>query len=259
MLQDELRRFGMTLDGVQIDPSHATGEVQVNESAPGVHTFAILPDVAWDHVSATAARDALEACPGTPGLLYYGSLAQRGAESRAAVRTLAEALPGLGWCDLNWRAGHVDPALALQILRGARAVKVNEAELHRVLGWLGLTDASLQRRPQPGWHSAAVATLCSEGTVAQVVVTYGADGYAVFDRSGHCLVAGAACPVAQMVDTVGSGDAFTAVVIAGELCGWTLADTLERANAFAAALCGVRGAAPEQLAFYDSWKSAWAL
>ena len=147
----------------------------------------------------------------------------------------------------------------MQILRSARAVKVNEAELHMVLGWIGLADASLQQRPLPGQHSAAVAELCAEGSVARVVVTYGADGYAVFDRAGRCLVAGAAKPVARMVDTVGSGDAFTAVVIAGELCGWSLTDTLERANAFAAALCGLRGAAPEHLAFYDQWKSAWAL
>ena len=259
MLQAELQQFGMDLRGVQIDPVHATGEVQVNETAPGVHTFTILPDKAWDHVAAATALEALAGCASPPGLLYYGTLAQRHAESRAAVAALTQALPGLGWCDLNWRAGHVAPDQALAILRSARAVKVNEAELQMVLGWLGLEDPALDHRPEAGQHSAAVASLCADGAVTRVVVTYGADGYAAFDRSGTCVAAGAARPITRMVDTVGSGDAFTAVVIAGELCGWPLATTLDRANAFAAALCAVRGAAPERLDFYDPWKSAWSL
>ena len=67
--------------------------------------------------------------------------------------------PGLGWCDLNWRAGHVEPDTALAILGSARAVKVNETELHMVLGWLGLRDEALDRRPQTGQHSEAIARL----------------------------------------------------------------------------------------------------
>jgi len=259
MLQAELARFGMDLAGVQIDAVRPTGEVRVDESAPGVHTFTILPDKAWDHMSGSDAVAALASCAAPPGLLYYGTLAQRHADSRMAIQALQAALPGRGWCDLNWRAGHVDPATALAIMHSARAVKVNETELHMVLGWLGLRDPSLDRRPAAGLRSDAVARLCAGGAVEQVVVTYGADGYAAFGRDGVCLAAGPAEPVTRMVDTVGSGDAFTAVVIAGELCGWPLTTTLERANRFAAALCAVRGAAPEQLSFYESWKSDWGL
>ncbi len=259
MLQAELKRFGMDLRGVQIDPQRPTGEVRVDESAPGVHTFTILPDKAWDHVSGSAAVAALSVCAAEPGLLYYGTLAQRHTESRTAIEALQAALPGRGWCDLNWRAGHVEPAAALAILNSARALKVNETELHMVLGWLSLRDPALDRRPQAGLRSEALARLCAGGSVEKVVVTYGADGYAAFGRAGECLAAGPAERVEQMVDTVGSGDAFTAVVIAGELCGWSLATTLERANRFAAALCAVRGAAPEHLSFYESWKSDWGL
>lgn len=259
MLQAELGRFGMDLTGVQIDRAHATGEVTVDESAPGVHTFTILPDKAWDHVSGDQAVAALRAGATPPGLLYYGTLAQRHADSRAAIAALQAALPGHGWCDLNWRAGQVEPDTALAILASARAVKVNETELHMVLGWLGLRDEALDSRPSAGLRSAAVARLCTRGTVEKVVVTYGADGYAAFGRDGRCLASGPAAQVTRMVDTVGSGDAFTAVVIAGELCAWPLATALERANRFAAALCAVRGAAPEQLSFYDAWKDEWQL
>jgi fructokinase len=259
MLLDELQRFGMDLDGVQIDAARATGEVRVDESAPGVHTFTILPDMAWDHISADQALAALSARADAPTLLYYGSLAQRDPISRAAIAALQSVRPGVGWCDLNWRAGHVSDDFALTVLRSACSVKLNDAELHMVLAWMGLEDVSLQSRPATDRRSAAVAKLCSSGAIEQLVVTYGADGFAAFERNGRCTVAGAAAPVSRMVDTVGSGDAFTAIVIAGAICGWPAATALSRANQFAAALCGVRGAAPEDLAFYESWKSDWGL
>ena len=259
MLRAELARFGMDLTGVQTDRQHATGEVQVDESAPGVHRFTILPDMAWDYIAADEAEQALLAWPDPPALLYYGSLAQRSAISRAAVTRLRSHHPGIGWCDLNWREGHVTPDDALAIVHSARALKVNEGELHMVLGWLGLRDAALAARPAAGRRSAAVAALCAGGSVERVLVTYGADGYAAFNRDGVCEVAAPAAPLVRMVDTVGSGDAFTAIVIAGELCAWPLATTLERANAFAAALCGMRGAAPEDLGFYAPLRRAWGL
>jgi fructokinase len=259
MLSAELGRFGMDLSGVQIDPHRASGEVRVDESAPGVHSFTILADRAWDHIAAEEALRALDGWSGRAGLLYYGTLAQRHAASRGAIEALRARYPQVGWCDLNWRAGQLDPAKALAILRTARTLKVNESELHMVLDWIGARDAALDTLPAVGLHSDAVARLCAAGATERVVVTYGAAGYAAFDRGGRCAAAGAAEPVSQMVDTVGSGDAFTAVVIAGELCGWSLESTLVRANAFAAALCAVRGAAPEDLAFYESWRLAWGL
>ena len=47
--------------------------------------------------------------------------------------------------------------------------------------------------------------------------------------------------------------------LAGCALSWHWETTLSRANAFAAAICGVRGAAPADLGFYEHWKSAWGL
>ena len=57
-------------------------------------------------------------------------------------------------------------------------------------------------------------------------------------------------PAKYVVDTVGAGDAFTAVVVAGIIQRWTLDDTLEKAQQLASAIVGIRGALPYDRQFY---------
>ena len=64
---------------------------------------------------------------------------------------------------------------------------------------------------------------------------------------------------AEIVDTVGAGDAFTAVYITGTLLGWPTQRTLMRANRFAAAICGIRGAIPHDDDFYTPFLREWQL
>ncbi|MFQ3614913.1 MAG: PfkB family carbohydrate kinase [Cyanobacteriota bacterium] len=66
-------------------------------------------------------------------------------------------------------------------------------------------------------------------------------------------------PVPQMVDTVGAGDAFSAVVILGLLQGWSEGALLERAVMFAAAVCGIPGGTPQEPEFYMPFRKAWGL
>ena len=62
-----------------------------------------------------------------------------------------------------------------------------------------------------------------------------------------------------LVDTVGAGDAYASVFLLGQARAWPLALTLARANEFAAAICGVSGAVPADLAFYQPFISRWLL
>jgi len=61
------------------------------------------------------------------------------------------------------------------------------------------------------------------------------------------------------VDTVGAGDAFSAVVVAGYAQQWPLARSLDAAAQLAAAVCGVRGAVPEDAAFIEHWRARLGL
>ena len=65
--------------------------------------------------------------------------------------------------------------------------------------------------------------------------------------------------VTRVVDTVGAGDALTSVVIAGVLHGWPYRQTLQRAQAFASAIVGRRGATVDEPDFYRQFTDAWEL
>ncbi|PTT83942.1 hypothetical protein DBR42_15560 [Pelomonas sp. HMWF004] len=63
----------------------------------------------------------------------------------------------------------------------------------------------------------------------------------------------------QLVDTVGAGDGFTAMLLAGLALGRELTATLALANRYAAMICGVRGPLPDlarQPAALAPWRDA---
>ncbi len=90
-----------------------------------------------------------------------------------------------------------------------------------------------------------------------MLITLGARGAAYFDGEGRVHGAYDGVTPAAFIDTVGAGDAFTAVFLFGRSQGWPLALTLARAHAFAAAICGIPGAVPLNLEFYEPWLAGW--
>jgi fructokinase len=61
-----------------------------------------------------------------------------------------------------------------------------------------------------------------------------------------------------VVDTVGAGDAFSAVLILGILEEWPLGFALDRAREFAEAVVGLRGATTTEPAFYSRLRTTWS-
>ncbi|HSB63012.1 MAG TPA: PfkB family carbohydrate kinase, partial [Thermoanaerobaculia bacterium] len=97
---------------------------------------------------------------------------------------------------------------------------------------------------------------------SRVVVTRGASGAVLFTRRGRAVTARVApgYPLpGPAADSVGAGDAFSAVFLAGLLHGWPAATTLGRANRLGAAICTVPGARPESDSFYEPFRRRWGL
>lgn len=65
--------------------------------------------------------------------------------------------------------------------------------------------------------------------------------------------------VARVIDTVGAGDSFSAVALAGFVRGWDTAELLGRACEFASHICEVRAAVPSNLADYSDWTRGWRI
>jgi fructokinase len=242
-LLQAMQDWGMEVSGVQIDAIHPTGTVQVSLHN-GQPSFEILTHQAYDFIAADPALDVIDQHPCF--LLYHGTLATRSPFARQTLQTL-QARSGLPiYLDLNLRDPWWDRAWVDQVLAAARWVKVNDAELAVVMGQSSSGQQDLCQQAQSLRHRFDHQLL---------VVTQGSEGALLVlpDR----VIQGAAVPLQTIVDTVGAGDAFSAVIILGLQNHWPMSVALERALQFAAAICQMPGGTCADPQFYAYYRDQW--
>lgn len=252
LMRSEFARFGMSEAALQIDEREATGRVVVERNAAG-HRFIILPDQAYDYVQAASALAAL--AQAQPQVIYFGTMAQRHEQSRGALRAMLEASDAQRYLDLNVREGQVTERIAHESLKLADIVKVNEDELKDLFRWYTHTQPATNA-DSPEMREACLTLMRTFG-LQGLIVTLGERGALYFSADGSAAANYDCHPPERIVDTVGAGDAFSAVFLLGQRQGWPLALTLARANAFAGAICGISGAVPADAAFYLPWLASW--
>lgn len=253
LVRAEFERFAMSARGLQLDPIEETGRVLVERSGEG-HRFIILSGQAYDFIDVDAALAAL--CDIRPQALYFGTLAQRGERSREALFALLGAATATRFLDLNLRAGQCDSDCLDRSLSAADIVKVNEEELQTLFQqFLNIGDPA-GAMPLEAVHSACAA-LVKKFRLEALLVTLGHRGSVYFGADG-AMIANRDTPAPPyVIDTVGAGDAFSAIFLLGRALGWPLAQTLTRANEFAGAVCAIPGAIPRDMDFYDRWAARW--
>ncbi len=240
-----MRRRGLDVRGVQRDGRRPTARVVVRPGADGPR-FLIPDDQAFDAIDAATARAAVGS--GAPRVVYFGTLAQRREVSRETLAGLLDKVSGRRFLDLNLRAPWFDREVVDASLRKAAVAKMNEGEAAEVARLLGLPEHGVPFRQ-------AIAARYGLGGI---VVTRGADGAVYRDADGTEALVGPAARTRRIVDTVGAGDAFSAVQILGILRGWSAEETLRGADDFARAVCRLRGAVPRRLSFYEPFRKRWS-
>jgi fructokinase len=259
-LRNTAARTGLAFDAVQIDPERPTGRVIVHQHAVG-HAFEIAADQAYDHIDAETVLHDQQVCEvlaTTTGWLYHGTLALRSPDTRKAIMALRAAARCRVFIDMNWRDAGPAPHEALQALSGADVLKLNAEELSRVLGWLGLDDTRALMVPVQDEHRQAMAALMRMLRIGTVLVTHGAEGAVLWRDAGRCAQVREIAPIRDMVDTVGTGDAFAAAMLAALVRSLPFSRALSLAVEFAAAVCSIRGATPAQAGFHAPWRAALA-
>lgn len=238
-----MRQWGMDARGVQTDALHPTGEVKVSLE-DGQPSYDIRADQAYDHISVEQLQPALE--NQAFSLLYHGSLLTRTPHSRAVIEQLLEATAAKLFVDINLRPPWWDTENVQRALQKASWVKLNEDELLTIMqvdsdSTMGLFEHAKQMQ--------------EEFALDLLIVTQGELG--AFFISPDDMISGS--PVAaNVVDTVGAGDSFSAVTILGLIQNWPLAVILERALEFAAKICEQRGATKIDQALYGRYLEKWA-
>ncbi len=253
LVRAEFRRFGLAEDGLQVDPLEDTGRVLV-ERRGASHQFSILPDQAYDFIDSAPALNALAGVH--PVTLYFGTLGARNAVARASLRNLLGAAPCSRFLDLNLRSQADIRDWVAESLRAADTVKVNEAELQTLFAWFAATRLSSQAVDSAPVHAACRA-LMAQFSLTTLLITLGARGALCMGADGSELFCPA--PPVALVDSVGAGDAFAAVLLLGQELDWPLVQTLARANELASAICAVHGAVPRELGFYVPFRQRWQL
>ena len=233
--------WGLDTVDVQVDPAAATGRVVISQGDPTQPAYEIHPDQAWDHISPEISP------PIDPSsLVYHGTLAMRGPRTRAAISCCVRQ-GGPVFVDCNLRPPWWTDTTLSTAVGGARWLKLNEHELKVVLSVLGLPAADTT--PEDG-----AAMLCDTATVCEVIVTLGNDGAVSVTDSGAVHVPS---PPVEVVDSVGAGDAFSAVLILGLVRGWARPLRLQRAAEFAAVVCRERGALVDDPNVYNELLTSW--
>lgn len=226
-----MESWGMDVSAVQRDKAHPTGQVQV-DLQEGEPTFHILADQAYDHIDGDlAARSVAEEAY---SLLYHGSLISRGGISRSALDRIKNESGLPVFIDVNLRAPWWKRDDVVASVRHARWVKLNQGELDV------LADGS---------DGGAAEVFRVDYGLDAVIVTRGNRGAVVVDSDGTFETAPPS--EVQVIDTVGAGDALSAVFILGLTRGWTTDQTLKRAVRFAAAVCAVSGATTTDSSLYS--------
>lgn len=237
-----LEKSGFDTRFVQMDKNHETGRVIVTPDDSGGHEFEIRADAAYDHI------DLPDNPAGIAGdrpvdLIYFGTLAQRTEGAFKAVQKFLENRePGTKcFYDINLRTGNYNNAIIQKSLENTNILKLNKDELAYI------QDLHQRNEPDP----ASADWLIQNFGIDIVSLTKGAAGSDIFTANEHKH---ADVPASEIADTVGAGDAYAAILAVGYLKGLPLKKILSIATAFSSKICTIKGAVPEDPAFYEPFR-----
>lgn len=211
---------------------YPTGTVDVTLDEQGIPQYDIREGVAWDNIPFTPEMEELAK---HTAVVCFGTLAQRSECSRKTIEAFVAAMPeeSVKVCDINLRGNYYSAEVLESSLKMSDMIKVNRDEFFEMCKLVGI--------PCEDQHTGA-RTLIDTYKLDMLVITCGTEGSFVYchDENASCLPT----PKVEVVDTVGAGDAFTAVFVSGMLGGLEVRWAHMLAVEAAAYVCTQAGATP---------------
>jgi fructokinase len=226
---ERLIELGLETGYVQWDEHHPTGTVPVKIGPDGQPDFTIVPDVAYDYIEET---EPLQSLVSRAEGVCFGTLVQRSAVSRWTLDRLLEgAGRAVKLLDINLRKDCYTRETIEASLGRADLLKLNDSEARYLAELFGLPSGSLPE---------IAKALLGEGSISHCLITLGGKGaLAVSSQGERVYVPGYEV---EVVDTCGSGDAFTAGFFHAYLAGLPLAECCRRGNVLGAMVAAQAGA-----------------
>jgi fructokinase len=193
-----LEDSGLKTDLIQVDEKLPTSEVLVHLDEKNNATYEICEPVAWDNLQLT---DSLAKRAEESGLLIYGSLASRKAQTKETLTKLLEN-DAVRLIDVNLRKPYDIKEIVEPLLEKSDIIKLNDDELSVFASWNDKTR--LDEKELVKW-------LASHYGAELICVTKGEHGALLFAEGQFYEHPGFKV---NTVDSVGAGDAFLAGLIA---------------------------------------------
>jgi len=228
-IREALKNLGVSDENVQTDYEFPTGSVKVKVDEQGNADYTILTDVAYDHIEINT--EMMEAFS-EADCVCFGTLVQRYGISKNTLRELIHEAPDVvKFLDINLRKKCYTAASVEDSLKMADILKTNDNELRITKELLGLENEKLRDLAKETIEKYKLnILLCTLGENGAFCLTK--EG-AFFYDPGYQIA---------LVDTVGSGDAFSAGFVHYYMNEYSIEEALCFGNAAGAKIATTTGA-----------------
>ena len=225
---------------IQIKEEYPTGAAVANLDENKIPHWEIITGTAYDHILREPSLQKL--LDEQTDCLYFGTLAQRAATSRETIQSLLDSKRLKFFCDLNIRQNYYSKEIIEKSLSAANVLKLNIDELKLV------NDLLINKPFDIVELSKAIA---GNYKIDLICVTMGEDGSYLISGDDVNLFKQS---ISNVVDTVGAGDAFAAILCLGYLSGWDIAKINKLSSEFASEIVMIEGALPKDDLIYEKFK-----
>lgn len=227
---EKLRQRKVSIEHITVMPGATTGYVLAQVDSEGVAAYTFPDNVAWDRIQI---HDKTRNLAGRLDAICFGSLAQRSDISRLAITDYLKNVQQttLKVLDLNLRQQFYTSEIIRDSLNLADVLKLNDDEILHIA----------EMEHLKGNDESKLKMLVERYSLQLAALTRGGQGSLLVSAA---QVSNHPGYQAEVVDTIGAGDSFTAATILGLLKGYSLDEINDHANRVAAFVCSQKGAMP---------------
>lgn len=231
-------------DYLQIDKIHPTGLAKPELNEEKIPEWNIKTNAAYDFIELT--KDTEKVINEKTNCIYFGTLAQREEISRKTIQSFFNRKVKY-FCDLNIRQNYFSKEIIELSLKTADIVKLNLDEL------MIIRDLFFESPEIYLNQDESAEILIKKFNIDLLCITMGEKGAVLYKENDSCYYQ-TYVNQADIVDTVGAGDAYAAMLCLAYLKKRDIGKTNKLASEFASEIIKVQGALPPDDSIYSHFK-----
>lgn len=232
----EMKRRDIDVSGLQVHNEKQTGIVNVDFTELGEPVYDIKEDVAFDYINPP-----IDKILRNSFLFCHGSLVARSEVSKKTLKALNCRKNQKIFCDINLREPWWDENLIKEFISECNYLKANKDELESIAKVYNIKGEEIVDKAKE---------LLKIANLDCLIVTLGKEGAYILAHNKNELFSPPA-EISEFKDSVGAGDAFSAVCLVGLIKQWPWKKILDKSLYAASKTCTIKGAVPKDNNFYN--------